>query len=242
MAGHNITIVVARNASGRLHLASGAGARKARAELKRACDTCTLLHTFDAPLRSEPSSNIVVRESIDRMGVFKKYHYPRYSRVRAPENGDAPADSSPGLPPGMHALFRSPQGRWSARAGDGQGFDCSIHYDKDDQSITFLGPSRSGQTGGILFSGKSIPNPGAPAEVGIAMVGDKGRAELKAMHMPSRGASGVLVVSADMTGVAGTLSDSSPIAIEFEGRQVLRMQIEGGTIARSELQRCMQRK
>ena len=252
VSGRNLSVSVMRDGDGRMHAATAADRREARRAVKALCDTrgvrCSQPREFDAAQRSEPAiSAAMLRDDFDRDGLFKQYHFPPSSKVPVPRTGPdagygAGANVAARLPeiPGLRTVHHSKDGTWLLRAGDGKGMGCSLSYFRDDQRVLFFGPTATQATGMLMLSSAALPRVDAPRETTAAMSGDRGTVDVRVVLMPVGGTDApVMVMPTDVPASIASLSDSSPVAISLDGKEVIKMQIEGGAKAKAAMQQCM---
>lgn len=252
-SGSNVSVVVARDKQGKMHVAAGPDGKQALKDVKAVCKSlgtdCKFDKAFHAQVRAEPVlAAAVLREDFDREGVFKEYYFPPSSVVPVPKRGTPDAGVGvathvfgklPDLP-GIRKVHYSTNGAWLLRTGDKKGKGCSLAYYRDDQRILFAGPTQSDPRGALMISSKALPPTKEPRETSVTMTGDRGSTDVRVFHMPTGvGNESILLMPTDLASTIASISDRSPLRIVLDGKQIVDMQIEGGIKARTAMQQCM---
>lgn len=254
-SGRNVSVVVTRDKQGKMRVAAGQDPKQVLKDLKAVCKSqgtsCSFDKAFHATQREEAvMATAVLRDDFDREGVFKEYYFPPRSVVPLPKRGVPDAGYRVGglltskLPqlPGIRNVHYSDKGAWLLREGDRKGLGCSLTYVRDDQRVLFVGPTKTDARGALMISSKALPSTAEPRETSATMSGDRGSVKVRVFHMPTGVANeSLLIMPTDLVATIASISDSSPLGIELDGKPVVNMQIEGGAKARAAMQQCMRR-
>lgn len=252
-SGANLAVAVAHDAHGRMRAASAGDPRQARRALEATCKRdgarCAGFKTFHAPLRGESPFSAILRDDLDKEGLFKEYYFPPRSSVPRPKLGTPDAgvgvggrsDALAKLPsvPGIRKVHHSVDGTWLLRQGDRKGLGCSLIYFREDQRVMFVGPSAADPRGALAIASKRLAPITQAREARATMRGDRGEVEVRVVHVPVSGQESMLLMPTDLAKTIASISDSSPLQLELEGRAVLDMQIQGGIKARGAMQQCL---
>lgn len=251
-SGANSGVAVAHDGQGKMLTALGAHPKDARKAIQTLCKTqkskCKNIRVFDARIREEVVGVELIRDDLDKDGLFKSYYFPPSSVVPTPKMGQPDVGYSvkrsivSHLPQieGTQTIHHSDNGTWLMKAGDKKGMSCSAIYFKGDTKFMMSGPTVSSPGGAIVFSGKAVPATATMRETKVTITDSDGSATVTALHAPGDAESGpVLMVPTNMKSTVARMSDRSPIKFALDGKTVFDIQMEGGRKLQSAMQQCM---